>query len=84
MKFILFIIHLPKFLIHLFLKLRYIGRLKEYTKKPFICPCCGKKFYTKWYKLWLGGEMSLELSNKAVLKCPFCGAKDKCKWDSLV
>ena len=81
MKLILFIIHLPKLFIRSIFKLRYIGRLKEYAKTPFICPICGKRFYTKWYKLWSGGEMSLELSNKAVLKCPSCGTKDRCKWD---
>lgn len=79
---LLFIIRLPKLILNLILNLRYIRRLKKYSESPFICPICGKKFYTKWYKLWFWGETSIIVSNKALLKCLHCGTKDRCTLDS--
>ena len=75
---LLFLIHLPKNIIRSIINLRYIGRLKSISKLPFICPVCGQRFHTKWYKLWFYGEVSLLATEKARLKCPHCKNTDRC------
>lgn len=57
-----------------------IKSVKEYAQKPFVCPNCGEHFHVKWYKLFLIGYISLELSKKARLRCPKCGIADTCRW----
>ncbi len=46
--------------------------LKEWASKPFVCPNCGHKFYTKQRIVHPLGE------NKGYLKCPNCGKRDIC------
>ena len=52
----------------------------ECAKKPFICPHCGERFYTKWYHLYVYRYFTVVLTEKAKLKCPKCNQKDFCKW----
>ena len=74
-----FIIHLPELLFHLCLDIDAVDDCKEIAEKPFICPNCGKEFHKKWNQLYFSG-FSLELTNKARLKCPHCKERDACRW----
>ncbi|MBQ7338113.1 MAG: hypothetical protein IJW40_06630 [Clostridia bacterium] len=50
------------------------------AKDPFVCPNCGEKFYIKWWQLFVGRYLFVELTGKTVLTCPRCGQKDRCRW----
>ena len=55
-----------------YIKYRYSRALKEFVNKPFVCPNCAHRFYTKQKIIQPIGE------NKAYLKCPNCGKRDIC------
>lgn len=57
-----------------------IAQYNETAEKPFACPCCGNRFYIKWYKLIWGGQLNVAMMGNAKLKCPKCGKTDWCKW----
>ena len=78
----MWIVRLPHLLVEIGKKLFAVSRLKEYAKKPFVCPNCGKNFFTKWYSLWFNREMTLVMTEKAKLRCPHCQQTDFCKWMS--
>ena len=50
----------------------YAQTTKEFVNKPFVCPNCGHRFYTKQRIIQPISE------NKAYLKCPNCGTRDFC------
>ncbi|MBR6679824.1 MAG: hypothetical protein IKL59_01045 [Clostridia bacterium] len=47
--------------------------VKKLISKPFVCPNCGYRFYTKQKVIFPIGE------NKAYLKCPECNKRDVCR-----
>ena len=47
--------------------------VKRLISKPFVCPNCGHRFYTKQKVIFPLGE------NKAYLKCPACNKRDVCR-----
>lgn len=81
-RIVLWIIHLPHLLVDVGKGLLSVSRLKEYAKKPFVCPNCGSTFFRKWYHLWFNRENTLIMIEKAKLKCPRCKQTDLCKWVS--
>ena len=46
--------------------------INEVVSKPFVCPNCGHRFYTKQKIIHPITE------NKVFLKCPSCGKRDIC------
>lgn len=51
---------------------RGVRSTQEIVSKPFVCPNCGHRFYTKQKLIHPITE------NKAFLKCPSCGKRDIC------
>ena len=52
---------------------RYSQYVNGIVSKPFVCPNCGHRFYTKQRIIYPIGE------NKVLLKCPNCGKLDICR-----
>lgn len=69
---VLFILFSPKIIWRLYQRYRYSERIKNFVSKPFVCPNCGHRFYTKQRIIYPLGE------NKALLKCPNCGKRSIC------
>ena len=62
----------PAFAWNIYKIYRYSERVKDFVSKPFVCPNCGHRFYTKQKIIRPIGE------NKALLKCPNCRKRDVC------
>ena len=77
---LMFLIHLPDRLLDLCLIHHTYKRFQEYVETPFVCPNCGKTFYAKWYHLYFGRNVTLEMVKKVKLKCPHCKERDMCRW----
>ncbi len=64
----------PKIIRRICLEYSNAEKRREIVSKPFVCPNCGHRFYTKQKNI-LFQPMS---ENKAILKCPNCGKRDVC------
>ena len=62
----------PSIAWNIYKRYRYSERVKDFVSKPFVCPNCGHRFYTKQKIIHPIGE------NKALLKCPNCRKRDVC------
>ena len=69
---VVLIIFGPRIAWRLYQRYRYSESIKNFVSKPFVCPNCGHRFYTKQKIIHPLGE------NKALLKCPKCGKRDVC------
>ena len=66
------IIVVPSIAWRVYTRYRYSQYVNDIVSKPFVCPNCGHRFYTKQKMIHPIGE------NKALLKCPNCGKRDIC------
>ena len=72
MMVILIVVFTPTFVWNTYKVYRYLKRIKNFVSKPFVCPNCSHRFYTKQKIIHPICE------NKALLKCPNCGKRDVC------
>ena len=62
----------PRFIWGIYVRYRYSNKIKDFASKPFVCPMCGHRFYTRQRMIHPIGE------DRAYLKCPSCGKRNVC------
>ena len=62
----------PRIAWEIYCRQRYSRNVKDFVSKPFVCPNCGHRFYTKQR------VVTALIDDKAYLKCPNCKKRDVC------
>lgn len=63
---------IPSIAWRIHLRLRFSKAVSDSVSKPFVCPRCGFRFFTKQKFIYFIGK------DKAFLKCPSCGKRHVC------
>ena len=64
------VVFAPRIAWRVYQRCRYSQAIRDFVPKPFACPNCGHRFYTRQRLIHPVSE------NKAYLKCPSCGKRD--------
>ena len=81
-KILMYIVHIPEMIFESSMWVYDITRSKKNSKKPFVCPNCGERFYAKWYSFCFFQWERFDCNKTLKLKCPHCKKTDVCKWMS--